>query len=606
MSKSDSSFEGKIGRLRALRYLLRADLYRYKGSHGLLLGIKAYLRYPGFRFTFWMRLAAFLHAHPCLAPVYWVAHLQGYRYEFKYGITIPIDTAVGPGLYIGHFGGIVINDEARIGRNCNLLQGVTIGVINRGKRKGCPQIGDCVFIGPGAKVLGNINVGSNVAIGANAVVIDDVADGVAVAGVPARIVSRRVAQGTSTGRITSNAGLAELNAGEWKGLGLATVETAGEQVLTTKPEAARASSRLPSLDGLRALSIGLVLVGHLEGTANFPQALYLGTLGNLGNLGVRVFFVISGFLITKLLLKEFATTGRISLKDFYMRRVLRIFPAAYTFMIAIALAVAFGMISLRPYDLVYAFTYTMNYHYDHAWPVGHLWSLAVEEQFYILWPFALFLASRRIAFGLAGGVLLAAPLVRLGIWYFLPSYEDCIGKAFPTVADALATGCLLAGLQGRLGTSKTYMRFLASRAFYIVPACLIVAHLLTVDHQRLGYLVGQTTQNVTIALCIDRWVRLPGGAIGRVLNSGPFVFIGTLSYSIYLWQQPFLNRGSDSILATFPLNLALVFLAAVVSFHLIENPFLKLRKYFHRTSPHAKREDTVARPSGVDPVLAEK
>ena len=106
-----------------------------------------------------------------------------------YRISIPHDTPIGPGLFIGHFGGIAVNNEARIGRNCDLSHGVTIGVINRGKRKGCPRIGDSVYIGPGAKILGNIHVGSNVAIGANAVVIDDVADGMAVAGVPARVVS---------------------------------------------------------------------------------------------------------------------------------------------------------------------------------------------------------------------------------------------------------------------------------------------------------------------------------------------------------------------------------------------------------------------------------
>ena len=114
----------------------------------------------------------------------------------------------------------------------------------------------------------------------------------------------------------------------------------------------------------------------MSGTQNFPTvplfALY-------ANFGVRVFFIISGFLITSLLLKEMAKTGRISLRDFYMRCVLRIFPAFYTFLLVVfALSVA-AIIQLRPRDLLFALTYLMNFHFDHSWQVGHLWSLAVEE-----------------------------------------------------------------------------------------------------------------------------------------------------------------------------------------------------------------------------------
>lgn len=113
----------------------------------------------------------------------------------KYGIQIPISCKIGEGFYIGHWGTIVVNSGVEIGNNVNISQGVTIGLLNRGKRMGTPIIGNEVYIGPGAKILGNIIIGNNVAIGANAVVLNDVPDNACVAGVPAKIVSMNGAGG---------------------------------------------------------------------------------------------------------------------------------------------------------------------------------------------------------------------------------------------------------------------------------------------------------------------------------------------------------------------------------------------------------------------------
>lgn len=111
------------------------------------------------------------------------------KYTYKFGIDISYDTLIGPGFYIGHFGGIVVNQNVIIGRNCNISPGVILGQTNRGPKKGCPIIGDNVFIGPGAKIIGSIVIGNNVAIGANSVVTIDVPDNAVVVGVPGRIVS---------------------------------------------------------------------------------------------------------------------------------------------------------------------------------------------------------------------------------------------------------------------------------------------------------------------------------------------------------------------------------------------------------------------------------
>lgn len=179
-----------------LRYVIGYDLYRYNGATGGRSLLRVYLDEPGFRFTFWLRMAACLQQRSALLrPFYWLSRWQRRRYEIRYGISIPCGADIGPGLFIGHFGGIVVHPQARIGRCCNLSNGVTIGQANRGVRKGCPVIGDCVFIGPGAKILGKVIVGSHVAVGANAVVTTDVEDNQVVAGVPARVISSRGSEG---------------------------------------------------------------------------------------------------------------------------------------------------------------------------------------------------------------------------------------------------------------------------------------------------------------------------------------------------------------------------------------------------------------------------
>jgi peptidoglycan/LPS O-acetylase OafA/YrhL len=139
--------------------------------------------------------------------------------------------------------------------------------------------------------------------------------------------------------------------------------------------------RIPSLDGLRAISIGMVIFAHLSGTRFFPS--FVAGRRDLGNIGVRVFFVISGFLITTLLLQELAAKGRISLPLFYLRRSLRIFPCAYTYISIAALLTWAGFLRLRTTDLVHAATYTVNYEVVRPWHTIHLWSLSVEEQFYL-------------------------------------------------------------------------------------------------------------------------------------------------------------------------------------------------------------------------------
>ena len=116
------------------------------------------------------------------------------KYTYKYGIEISPKTEIDTGFYIGHFGGIV-NSSAKIGKNCNISQGVTIGMANRGKNRGVATIGDNVYIGPGAKIIGAVKIGDNVAIGANCVVTKDIPDNGVVVGIPGKVISLKGSAG---------------------------------------------------------------------------------------------------------------------------------------------------------------------------------------------------------------------------------------------------------------------------------------------------------------------------------------------------------------------------------------------------------------------------
>jgi peptidoglycan/LPS O-acetylase OafA/YrhL len=331
--------------------------------------------------------------------------------------------------------------------------------------------------------------------------------------------------------------------------------------------------RIPSLDGLRALSIALVLVAHVRGTKYAPALSWMSTFGDLGNLGVRIFFVISGFVITRLLYREIDRTGGISLSGFLRRRAIRIVPAFATYVAALALAATMGVVVVEPRDLLSALTFTTNFDADRSWYVGHLWSLSVEQQFYLCWPILLVVVGRSRMAWAAGALLIIGPLARVGLHVFAPEYRWAIGESLPTVIDALACGGLLATLHDRLAGSGLYLRSLGSRAVACAPLAAVALNAAAAQIA-FSYTIGQTLLNALIALWLHRLVMFPESAVGRMLNARPSVAIGALSYSLYLWQQPFLHRDADLLMAAFPLNIACAVGAALLSYHLVERPAL--------------------------------
>ena len=165
----------------------------------------------------------------------------------------------------------------------------------------------------------------------------------------------------------------------------------------------------------------------------------------------------------------------------------------------------------------------------------------------------------------------------------LPGLRDGIDTRFETIADSIALGCVLAGTRGWLHSQPFYRRILDSRLMIIVPLIVLAASALH-DHPGLAFLIGFSVMNVGIALSIDWCVTNHDGIVGRALNSRPLIFIGVMSYSIYLWQQLFLNRESGSVLCSFPLNIVLVAACSLGSYYLIERPALSLRRHLQEKS----------------------
>jgi serine O-acetyltransferase len=170
--------------------VIGADLRRYGSGVSTGSFIKRYLFVPGFKYTFWLRLASYLRQKGLVwRPGHYLCRIILSRYRVRFGISIPYNTRIGPGLYIGHCGGIVVNHDAVIGRDCNINHEVTIGAKYGGKNPGVPVLGDRVYLGPGCKVIGRICLGNDVAVGANSVVLESIPDSGVTAGVPAKVVS---------------------------------------------------------------------------------------------------------------------------------------------------------------------------------------------------------------------------------------------------------------------------------------------------------------------------------------------------------------------------------------------------------------------------------
>jgi peptidoglycan/LPS O-acetylase OafA/YrhL len=357
--------------------------------------------------------------------------------------------------------------------------------------------------------------------------------------------------------------------------------------------AAQAPRLLPSLDGWRALSIALVLGSHCGAVAGFPASLQATWRWLFdGDLGVRMFFIISGFLITWLMLREHDRSGAVSLRRFYARRALRILPVYAAFLAVLAALQAFTPFRQSGAEWIGNLTFTTNFVGTTAWTSGHLWSLAVEEQFYLLWPslvVGLGLATNlRRALRILAVALVVAAIART-IWFFqlapAPLAPLFTGYSFFNYFDAIAIGCAAAMLYARkeeavMRWTMRNPRALVAIALLLIAVPYVWTRLLVMAPIAVPF--GNTLQGIGMAALLLQSLVAPTLGFYPMLNTAVAKKVGVLSYSLYIWQQLFSTRPEvfglgDTWWLSFPWWLLPTFAAAFASYYWLERPLLLLR-----------------------------
>jgi peptidoglycan/LPS O-acetylase OafA/YrhL len=343
----------------------------------------------------------------------------------------------------------------------------------------------------------------------------------------------------------------------------------------------------PALDGVRGLAILTVMVVHTG--APFVSG---------GFLSVDLFFVLSGFLITSVLLEEWEKRTTIRLGNFYVRRALRLLPGLA------ALLVVLGLLSLRfsPHEaaelwreIAYTFFYAANWAlaFDRMpamGALGHAWTLAIEEQFYLAWPVLVLTMLRsgltRRGLALATGAAIAAAAAhRLLLWHG-GATMDRLFYGFDTRCDALLAGCLagiVAGWPGRetSATAATVLGVAAPLAGLAFGAFVLVAD----QNQGAMYAGGFTVVALSAAVLLLHVVDHPSSLLARVLATRPLIYVGKISYGLYLWHWPaflfvllVMQPRGWSAGAINTMRFVAAFAMAELSTRLVEQPALKLKK----------------------------
>jgi peptidoglycan/LPS O-acetylase OafA/YrhL len=333
------------------------------------------------------------------------------------------------------------------------------------------------------------------------------------------------------------------------------------------------SGYMPILDGWRGIAIVLVLLHHSRVSGSIPViGPFLKQLTETGSSGVWVFFAISGLLICDRMLQEERRQGRISLRNFYIRRVFRILPAVLLYLLTLAVLSPF--LGVSRLELVSSLFFFRNYvlagFTDAHWFTGHLWSLAVVEHFYLLLPGIMVFFPRRRAWVL--GALTCAVVA-----WRMAAHRFSLDRAYRTdlVLDALLIAALLA-IAANNDRCAAYLRRLLTPLFLVVLAAMYVAMLYIKVPFHL------VLRSAILPLMLLSTLQRPASLVGQILQSAPLRWSGRLSFSLYLWQQLFLcdtwRHGALplGVAQRWPLNFGGLFGCACISYYFLERPMNRL------------------------------
>jgi peptidoglycan/LPS O-acetylase OafA/YrhL len=311
----------------------------------------------------------------------------------------------------------------------------------------------------------------------------------------------------------------------------------------------------------------------------------------VGHLGVYVFFVISGLLITWLMIREREATGTISFKDFYIRRCLRILPVFWALLVTVALLKFAGLLSVTSYEIFRVFTFTYNYPSPassiakDAWSLVHTWSLSLEEQFYLLWPITFFLLRRKLAARLALILALAGPVLPLTDYFLFPALRGSDG--IEARIGLLMAGCAIAFVLD----SPSWKQQIRMLPKWPIPARALLVLILLLGAPfgpsasasigaRIVRMASPSLEALLVALALPTLIAGKPGLAFRVLNLPLARHFGKLSFSIYIWQQLFLVPGSCNTFMPLLWRLLALYFVSLCSYYFLERPFLRLRSRF--------------------------
>lgn len=335
------------------------------------------------------------------------------------------------------------------------------------------------------------------------------------------------------------------------------------------------SRGIPSLDGLRFLSIVFVIIGHLGFQGQIPQFLkpFMPYIGNHA-LGVSIFFTLSGFLISSILFREYEKSNTIRLKRFYIRRFYRIFPPFYLYLLILLTLTLLNYIIVPLSEILYSALYIWNYVPSaFNWYVGHTWSLAVEEQFYLLWPFLIITLTPKRAVKLALAFVVLAPLIRIGTYFFIPFFSTRLAMMFHTRTDFIFMGCLLAYAYRTDLWSKLYTNIakfhLEKIAF--ISAFILTPYLTIIFKGKFQFVFGYSIEAFSLAIMLIWIVNQKDGIIFRFLNNKFTIHLGMLSYGIYLYQQLTIAMIKHFSITVFQ-SLLLLYVIVLISYLFLEHP----------------------------------